>query len=201
LVISVKPQDHKRTLAIILPYTAVTLFWHLFLLTNVTQNEQLSQTNLMLIIGALGTLTILALVSKWIPALIEILPIGILGTMVFGLILAVLIEPEHMILSLTHFWQNLVNVYYWSWTWLVIAAILPFLLTRNGSQPENHLLLYSSAVYILIVLLLVLARIPYRLGQTDSSNRLMLQILPVLLFSIASSSSNIKKWFSPNPIE
>ena len=198
LVISIKPQEYKRTLSIVLPYTIVALFWHIFLLINVTQNEQLSQTNLMLIIGALGALTILALVSKWIPSLIEILPAGILGTMFLGLILAILVEPEHMILSLTHFWQNLVNVYYWSWTWLIIAAILPFMLIKKGSHPENHLLLYSSAVYILIVLLLVLARIPYRLGQTDSSNRLMLQILPVLLFAIASNSENLKKWFFSN---
>ena len=196
LIISVKPQPYSRTLGIILPYTTVALLWHIFLLTNVIQNEQLSQTNLLLIIGVLGALTLLALVSKWIPAIIEILPVGILATLVFGLILAVIIEPDHMILSITHFWQNLINMYYWGWVWLIIPALLPIIILNISDYPENRLLLYTSYVYILIVLLLVLARIPYRLGRTDASNRLMVQILPVLLFSIAASASDLKKWFS-----
>ncbi len=198
LVISVKPQTYRRTLGLVLPFTAIALPWHIFLLTNVTQNEQLSQTNLLLIIGVLSALTVLALVSKWIPSLIEIFPVGIFFTMIFGLVLAVIIEPDHMILSLTHFWQNLVNIYFWGWVWLLIPALLPLIIMNVSDCPENQLLLYTSFVYIFIVLLIVLARIPYRLGRTDSSNRLMLQILPVLLFSIAANAGNLKKWFSPN---
>jgi hypothetical protein len=196
LVMGIKPLPYKQTLQIVLPYTIIALLWHTYLYFNLIQNALLSQTNLLLIISALAGLTILALISKWIPTIIDLIPEALISILFFALILAVLIEPDHMITSITHFWQNLTNIYFWSWTWFTAAAFLPALLINHRKHPENRLLLYSSGVYILIVLLLVLARIPYRLGQTDSSNRLMLQILPILFFAFASSGGNLKKWFS-----
>lgn len=197
-LISIKPQSYKKTLGQVLPYTGLTIFWHIYLLVNVLQNEQLSQVNLLLIIASLVGLTILALISKWLPVLLKILPQVLLSVMAFSLILAILFEPDHMITSITHFWQNLTNIYFWSWTWFVVLAFIPVMLKNNQDHPEKRLLLYSIAGYILIILLLVLARIPYRLGQTDSANRLMLQILPVIFFTVATSSRTLKLWFFPN---
>jgi len=197
-LISIKPQSYKKTLGQVLPYTAATLFWHIYLLTNALQNEQLSQTNLLLIITALAGLTILALISKWIPIIINILPEVLLSIMFFSVLLSIIIETEHMITSITHLWQNLTNTFIWSWTWFIALAFLPVLLKDNQEHPEKRLLLYSLAGYILIVLLLVLARIPFRLGQTDSANRLMLQILPVIFYGIATSSRTLKLWFFPD---
>ena len=103
IIISIQPQPYKKTLRMVLPYTFITTLWHIFLLINAVQNEQLSKTNLLLIIGALAGLAFLALISKWIPGLIDMLPNILISVLFFSLILAFLIEPEHMILSINPF--------------------------------------------------------------------------------------------------
>ena len=192
LLISVKSQSYKKTLTLVLPYAVLTVLWHIFLLLNVSQNEQLSPTNLLLIIAALGGLTVIALVSKWLREIIQKLPDFILPVLTLALVMAIFIEPDHMITSLTIFWQNLTNVYFWNWTWFVVLAGLPVLFIGNRDNPENKLLSYIIGVYILTVFLLVLARNPYRVGKTDSANRLMLALLPSLIFVI---STRIKAFF------
>ena len=159
---------------------------------NVSQNEQLSPTNLLLIIAALGGLTVMALVSNWLREIILKLPDFILLVLTLALFMAIFIEPEHMITSLTIFWQNLTNVYFWNWTWFVILAGLPVLWIGNRDNPENKLLSYIIGVFILTIFLLVLARNPYRVGKTDSANRLMLALLPSMIFVI---STRIKACF------
>jgi hypothetical protein len=199
LVMGIKPLSYRQTLQIVLPYTITALLWHTYLFLSTAQNQLLSQTNMLVIISALVGLTILALISKWMPTIINLIPEAMVSLLFFTLILAILIEPDHMLTSNTHVWQNLTNIYFWSWTWFITAAFLPVLLNDLRKHPENRLLIYSTASYILVVLLLVLARRPYRIGQTDSANRLMLQILPVILFTFASKAGTIKKWFFPNP--
>ena len=196
LVISSNKLAPKQALILVLPYAIIAISWHLFLYTTVVHPEQLSQKNLLVIILALSGLTLLALVSKKIPVLLAVLPELMLSSLFFGLILAFLIEPEHMITSTTHFWQNLVDMFSWGWSWFAVLALIPFTLLNNKQHPENRMLIYSAIGYILIVLLLALARIPYRLGETDSANRLMLQIQPIILLAIASNADKLKQWFS-----
>jgi hypothetical protein len=197
LVIGSKELPYRRILGLVLPYTTIALLWHLFLLTSVTQNAILSQTNLLLIIAALGGLTLLALASKWLIPLLNVLPEIILALLASGLALLILIEPDHMITSLTHFWQNLTNIYFWGWTWFAVLAFVPFIYPDRSSLPRNRMLTFCFAGFVLIILALSIARNPYRLGQTDSANRLMLQILPLILFAVAANAEKLKRWLSP----
>lgn len=198
LVISIKPQSYLRTLLLVLPYTLITLSWHIFLLTNVVQNEQLSQTNLFLIISGLIGLALLALFSKWLSNFLPVFPSVLTIALTGSLILSVILEPDHMIQSITHFWQNLTNIYFWGWTWIGAAGIVTLSILQKKT-PGDRLLLSTLSTIILIVLLLALARNPYRLGKTDSANRLMLQILPLIYFSVANYGGAIKEMISSNP--
>ena len=196
LVISYLPHSYRRKLELVLPYSVIALSWHIFLLLNAIDNQQLSQTNLLLIIAALLGTSFLALVSKRLPAILENLPGLLLSIMAASIILLVLIEPDHMIASITHVWQNLTNVYFWGWTWFLMLALLAIFINKTDLLPEDLLLLSYIAGYILVIILLAIFRIPYRLGETDSANRLMLQILPVIIFLIASNAETLKLWFS-----
>jgi hypothetical protein len=198
LVISSKQLKQKQLLAIVLPYTITALIWHLFLYTTATSTEQLSSKNMLVILIALSGLMFLVIFSKKIAALVAVIPELLIGSLLFGLILAFLIEPEHMITSTTHVWQNLIDMFAWGWSWFALLALIPFTLLENKQHPENRMLIFSAAGYILIVLLIALARIPYRLGETDSANRLMLQIQPVILLAIASNGDRLKRWFLPS---
>jgi len=196
LIISIKPQPYRRILLLVLPYTAVTGAWHGFLYTNAAQNKQLSQTNLLLIISAIIGLAALALLSKWLSPLMPLIPRALIFILFGALILSVVLEPDHMVQSITHFWQNLLNVYFWGWSWIAAIIVIPLLLTNQKTQ-ESRLLLFVITAYILIVLLLALARIPYRLGKTDSANRLMFQILPLCYFALSSCAQKIRDILSP----
>ena len=196
LVVSSKQLNQKQVLFLVLPYAIIAISWHLFLYTTVVQTELLSQKNLLVILLAVSGLLSLAIFSKKITTLLAVLPELLLSSLFFGLILAFIIEPVHMITSTTHVWQNLIDMFSWGWSWFAVLALIPFTLLNNKQQPENRILIYSAIGYVLIVLLIVLARIPYRLGETDSANRLMLQIQPIILLAIASNANQLKKWFS-----
>jgi len=196
LVVSSKQLNPKQILLLALPYAIIAISWHLFLYTTVVQTEQLSQKNLLVILLALSGLVFLAIFSKRITTLLAVLPELLLSSLFFGLILAFIIEPEHMITSTTHVWQNLIDMFSWGWSWFAVLALIPFTLLNNKQQPENRMLIYSAIGYILIVLLIVLARMPYRLGETDSANRLLLQIQPIILLAVASNAEQLKVWFS-----
>lgn len=198
LVVSIKLSSYKQTLTMVVPYALIAIAWHVALLLSGGQNQLLSSNNILIILIALISLLILAFFSSKLKPLLSVMPLLILTVLFFGVVLAILVEPEHMITSITNYWQNLVHMYSWGWTWFVLLFFVPLIFWQSEQLPENWFLIHTIGAYILVIILIALARTPYRLGETDSSNRLMIQILPIILFTIASNAATLKKWVSPD---
>lgn len=187
LTATLKEHTYHRRLWIILPYSVIALSWHIYLLLSVTTNEQLSKQNLLIITTVLCGLIISTIISKWFPKITRKAPQLTIILLLMGLSIGTLLKTDHILVSIKHYWQNLMDVNSWGWTWILILALFPPIIFQKKHPPENLLLLYWIASYILVIFLLVFARIPYRLGETDSANRLMVQILPIIVFTIASN--------------
>ncbi len=196
LALSIKRFNNRQALILVLPYSILALGWHLSLLTSGGQNQLLSNNNILIILAGLAVLQVFTFINQKLPAFSSIIPEVIISSLGFGLVLTILVEPDHMITSLTHFWQNLLDMFAWGGSWIVVVAFIPFYIIKTDQSAENKFLGYSTFSYILLILIIAIARIPYRLGETDSANRLMLQILPVIIFLIASNAETLKLWFS-----
>ena len=194
LVISIKEMDYKNRLLVILPSSIIFLFWYGFLYFSAKQPGLLDKTNILIIIASLILFSALAIISRWIPKIISLLPKLTLGILIIGLGLTFLINPEHMITSTSSVYQNLINQNSWGLTWIISAAFLPLLFSQNRDQPENDLYRFGIPGYIILVLFLGFPRSPYRLGATDSANRLLLQIQPIIFLFIIMKTCTLNKW-------
>jgi hypothetical protein len=197
LVMSLKRHDYKWLLAIILPYTTVSILWYLYLYAVVNESGLLSQTNILVILLALLSCVFLGIASRlsWVSSLLTYMPYIIIGGLCVGLVLSFALKPEHMLTSTTNVLRNLADINSWGWSWIVIAALLPIFLDRDEQQPENRLLIYGVACYILLVILLGFARNPYRLSAYDSANRLLLHVQPIFFLYFAIKSNKLRAWF------
>jgi len=196
LAITSKQLKYKHALWIVLPYTILSIIWNTYLLFSVDQTGLLSQTNIIIIILSLLGLAAFGILSKWLPKITSF-QFLILGLLTVGTVAAFLLKPDHMSLSLIHVIQNLVSRNAWGFTWFLILLLLPLTLDFNKDSPENRFLIFSITCYLILVVLFAFPREPYRLGKTDSANRMLLQIQPIIFLYISINSYKIKKWLLP----
>ena len=110
-----------------------------------------------------------------------------------GIILT-LIKPDHMLKSLESIVRNILVPRElvtgdWGLTWYVIfflATALYFAHRDAAERPtERHWMFTMLVTYLLVVYNLAYFREPYHTGPNDSSNRLVLQALPLVLLYLS----------------
>ncbi len=74
LVISVKEISYKNTLRVVLPSSGAFVFWYGFLFFSANQPGLLNKSSIMIVLISLVLFSALALVSRWIPKVISLLP-------------------------------------------------------------------------------------------------------------------------------
>jgi hypothetical protein len=109
-----------------------------------------------------------------------------------GIILA-LIKPDHMLKSLESIVRNIfvpreLVTGDWGLTWYVIFFLVTVYFAHRDAADrprEHHWMVTMLAAYVLVVYNLAYFREPYHTGQNDSSNRLVLQALPLVLLYLS----------------
>lgn len=193
---SVKQLKTKQVYILVFPYSITALLWHVYLYFFVSGSGLLERSFILIIISAILGLMLFGLIYEKIPRLISLVPKLIILVLGAGLFLAFILKPQHMLTSITNLIQNLLQVYSWGWSWITAVALLLIMKPNQNHSPGNRFLGYCIAGYILLILLFAFARIPYRLGMTDSANRLMLQIQPILFYYIARIAGKHKELFT-----
>ncbi len=198
LAVSIKKTPLKQILYLILPYAILGLAWHAYLYFYIGQTGILNEINIVIIIllslaGLIGYAVLSAAVKKADP-LQYIVP----AILLVGVLIAFITKPEHMAESLYSIGWNLLYLDAWGLTWVLLLLFLPLIFNFPRPDSGNRFLFFSIAGYFLLVFLFAYLRPPYRLGSSDSANRLIMQILPAILFSISANSKNIKNWFLKN---
>ncbi|RPJ75944.1 MAG: hypothetical protein EHM20_08175 [Alphaproteobacteria bacterium] len=104
--------------------------------------------------------------------------------------LLVLLKPTHMENSLLNLFSNLLTFDYWGLAfWLVIIILISKAFATR--LPIETFLINIIVSSTSIIITLVFLRNPYRLGWTDSANRLMTIGLPIGIMLLAVTMS---KW-------
>lgn len=135
---------------------------------------------------AAGTLALLVgLVA--IPARLRAhAPRALAVAMAIALVVAALVHPREVEATLRAMHANLLDtpLAMWGHTWWVIPALVAFAWVAPPT-PHGETLAYGALCTLGMILLLG-AQHPYRVGVTDSGNRLMLQVLPLALLYVTA---------------
>lgn len=114
--------------------------------------------------------------------------------------LAIVIKPEHMFISLLSFLGNTGNPKFWGLSTvgsLVLISMIILLRNQQGErwrQTDVLLIWFLSAV--LLTLAITVFRKPLRLGMTDSVNRMLFHFLPILILWLGVEITQALRFFN-----
>jgi hypothetical protein len=107
--------------------------------------------------------------------------------LIIALVVAFLLKGEHMQVSAQRFFYNLFIDGLWgSFWWVCVTALIIQLFYYKKVSDLTMRFMLSVFLVVLLTFLLSYLRTPYRLGWTDSGNRIVFHIAPVVLLWLAS---------------
>ena len=107
------------------------------------------------------------------------------GLVVLSAIFTIL-KPEHMFSSLEGIvWNTLVKGN-WGLTWYILVFLLAELYFSKRRSTEYHWLFMVLVTYVVVVYDLAYFSDPYHIGEFDSANRLLLQVLPLIVLYLGT---------------
>lgn len=187
--------SYRQSIGVALSFSLPVAAWYTYLLLTTSQQRLLTPTNTLIIIASAVGLILFAAGRKWFNRLAG-LPQYIFGVLILGLVATFLLKPNHMFSSSLHIIQNLIHWSSWGISWIVIAFFFPAIIQLGKMKEEDRWLGLCIYGYVVLVVMMAFVRIPYRIGRTDSANRLLLQIQPLILFFIATQGRRIAEWFT-----
>lgn len=159
--------------------------WYTIILTVVNQDVYFLKTDrVILVIGAYLGLALLTILSnkKRVRNLVfpRIYIFSVFGVLIIltGLII---LRPEHIWTNISMIISNMYTNGRWGSFWYFILPLLFFSIPLPKIPQERFITINLFSFFILLVALGGL-RNPYRLGWSDSANRMLVHIVPTLVF-------------------
>jgi hypothetical protein len=198
LVVSRAGYSYRVRLTLTLSFLLPVIVWYLVIgVSTIYGVKYLNPTNtlgmvgLMAAFGLLVGLTGIRKLERWILAY---LPVSMFLVILAGVGLMFILKSEHMLISLDSMLQNTFMTGRWGATWYVLVILLVLAIW----QPPVHfegLFAWSIPIFVLLLLALVFVRNPYHLRWTDSANRMLTHLAPVvLLYLMIKYSPMLEKW-------
>jgi len=118
----------------------------------------------------------------------------VIGLLLLGIVFTAL-KPEQMITSLRSMVRNALVGGDWGITWYVIAFFAAELYVICRHSIERRWMFMILISYIVLVYDLTYFTGAYRLGASDSANRLVLQAVPLVVFYLSTGVPQMLKSF------
>ena len=179
---------YRVRLVVVLPLLVAMALWLSFLLAISTDASYavLRNQNLLVLLGLFGLTAVAVLVSRY-PPMERLLAAGpgiLLLALAAFLVFLAFTASDHLASNFLSLGVNLINYGRWGPVW-IIAAVLFTVVTTLRSGPKMGNLGPLIVIFMLIIVELGAIRSrPYRVGWGDSGNRIMLVVLPLLLFYV-----------------
>jgi hypothetical protein len=185
---------------ILIGFIVLISIWHIVLYKHIPyEYDLLGHKHILIILGfyvfgLIATLLIsINIINKFFLNLVKI---TLYGLLVVSLLL-IMVEPYHMLTSLLHIIQNLFITGRWGLVWWLVFVITSYLIFNKIKQYCDLKIIMTIVVIVLLFsYIIVISRIPYRLGTGDSFNRMVLHIYPIVVFYLSfwfMKYSNIKE--------
>lgn len=170
-------------------YTAIISAWYGILVVSIgTGTDTLTPWRAGLQILALIVVTAaisLTASIKFLQRLIRFAPEILLSGAILAASAAFVWKSGHIVTSLHNVLENMFYSGFWSSSWTILALLLGLTFLGPASRLRDAILSFGVAFFVL-VLVLVLFRVPYRLGFGDSANRILTHLMPILLMGVTA---------------
>ena len=118
----------------------------------------------------------------------------VIGLLLLGII-ATIVKPEHMVTSFRSMVRNALVAGDWGLTWYVIAFLATELYVICRHSIERRWMFVVLVTYVLLVYDLTYFTGAYRIGASDSGNRLILQAVPLVMLYLSTGVPQMLKSF------
>jgi len=180
--------SYVNRLKLIIPFIALFVAWYARVYFLLPESPDLLTPKLVVaMILALVGFGLFAVVSglKILDPLVKRTPFVTLIVLALLSIILTIVKPEHMLTSLQSIGRNILVTGDWGLTWYVIFFLATALYFARRDPTERHWMLMVLVTYALLVYNLAYFTNSYRIGATDSGNRLVLQALPLVLLYLS----------------
>lgn len=143
---------------------------------------------LVAVLGAAWAGTIL-LVRLPLPRLRACVPELIIAVCVAAVAAATVWQPAHMLQNVNAILGNLFGTGRWGLGWAALVLAAPFAWRRSDAC---RALLAFALGFAALVLLLGMARVPYRVGWGDSANRIFTHLWPLLVVAVSAGAASFR---------
>jgi len=106
-----------------------------------------------------------------------------------AILLSYIWQPEHTLKNLQVILGNLLQDGRWGMAWWSVIVAAPLALSLASGRNSRALISFAI-VFVSLVVLMGLMRIPYRLGWFDSANRIFTHLLPLLVLGCAVAATS-----------
>ena len=190
--------SYGNRLKLIIPYTLFMVAWYArvyFMLPEYPDllTEQLTIAFISVFIGlalftAFSGLEVLRSIVKQTHVVV------VIGLLLLGIIATVL-KPEHMATSSRSMVRNALVAGDWGLTWYVIAFVATELYILCRHSIERRWMFFVLITYVLLVYNVTYFSGAYRIGASDSGNRLILQAVPLVILYLSTGVPQMLKSF------
>ena len=188
--------SYVNRLKLIVPFVVLFVAWYARVYFILPEDSDLLTKELAIaVIAVLVGFGMFTVVSglKTLDPIVKRTPVLTLIVLTLVSIIFTIIKPAHMLTSLYSIVRNILVNGEWGLTWYVIFFLAIELYFARRDAIECHWMFMVLVTYSLLVYNLGYFREPYRIGQIDSANRLVLQALPVVLLYLSLTvRSNLK---------
>src|SRR6266576_3453468 len=188
--------SYVTRLKLIIPFVVLFVAWYArvyFILPEVpspfpSATDLLTKELVVAVISVLVGFGLFAVVTglKVLDPIVKRTPFVTLIGLLLVSVTFTIIKPEHMLTSLESIVRNILLDGDWGLTWYVIFFLAAELYFASRDATERHLMFMLLVTYILLVYNLAYFTNSYRIGATDSANRLVLQALPLVLLYLSN---------------
>ena len=189
-------RSYVNRLKLIVPFVVLLVAWYARLYFLLPETPVLLTHKFVIeMILALVGFGVFAVLSglKILDPIIKRTPFVTLIVLALVGIILTLIKPDHMLKSLESIVRNIfvpreLVTGDWGLTWYVIFFLVTVYFAHRDAADrprEHHWMVTMLAAYVLVVYNLAYFREPYHTGPNDSSNRLVLQALPLVLLYLS----------------
>lgn len=171
---------------------AGVMFWYLVLMVVIGEGSDIMTPGRLAILVAVlaaAWATTAMLVRFELPRLRAHVPELMIVLCVAAVAAAAVWQPAHLLQSVNSILRNFFETGRWGLGWAAIALAAPFAWHRTD---RCRSLLAFAVGFIALVLLLGMARPPYRLGWGDSANRIFTHLWPLLVVSVTAGATSFR---------
>jgi hypothetical protein len=201
ILIAARQFSYRTRLLIVLPYSVFGGLWYVFLLLNIPSGEDvtgstLSPSRIILVSGIFVAASVGIVLTRYERVRRQVLPYVpyLMGAgLLAGLGMVLVSEPGNLHEAIRNTIDNMLFAIWWPQTWIsywwgmtwftmLLLALVSLTLPRI---PHERLFALGIPAFFVLVFDFLLVRGGYRLGWGDSANRMLVHILPVIVFYFA----------------